>query len=155
MEQHRSREPYIGEGPGRAAQLGRLRLMLVQNSQVHNGENEVDGDYEDVPDQRGAPVGVDENVEDPVGPAEVGMIMSAATLTQAAAESTLAGRGLEALIPNTSALEAIIRPPADKPMKKANVKMYIPRTRHRACPWRKGPFLVRRSTPPARRRPRQ
>ena len=29
-------------------------------------------------------------------------------------------------MPNTSALEAMMSPPADRPMKKANVKMYIP-----------------------------
>src|ERR1039458_419457 len=56
-----------------------------------------------------------------------GMIMSAATVTQPAAESTpRRERGFRALMPNTSALEAMMSPPADKPMKNANVKMYIP-----------------------------
>ncbi len=55
------------------------------------------------------------------------MIMSAATATQAAAESTPRREsGFRALMPNTSALEAMMSPPADRPMKKAKVKMYIP-----------------------------
>src|ERR1035438_10021046 len=55
-----------------------------------------------------------------------GMIMSAATVTHAAADSTpRRERGFRALMPNTSALEAMMSPPADKPMKNANVKMYI------------------------------
>jgi hypothetical protein len=56
-----------------------------------------------------------------------GMIMRAATVTHAAADSTpKRERGFSALMPNTSALEAMISPPADRPMKNANVKMYIP-----------------------------
>ncbi len=56
-----------------------------------------------------------------------GMIMSAATVTHAAADSTPRREsGFRALMPNTSALEAMMSPPADKPMKNANVKMYIP-----------------------------
>ena len=55
------------------------------------------------------------------------MIMRAATLTQAAADSTPSrDSGLRAVIPKTSALEAMMRPPAERPMKKANVKMYMP-----------------------------
>ena len=55
------------------------------------------------------------------------MIMRAATVTQAAADSTPSREsGFKALMPNTSALEAMMSPPADRPMKNANVKMYIP-----------------------------
>ena len=69
------------------------------------------------------------------------MIMRAATLTQAAAERTPSReRGFRALMPNTSALEAMIRPPADKPMKKANVKMYIPQDTTSRMPVEARPF---------------
>ena len=55
------------------------------------------------------------------------MIMRAATATHAAAESTPRREsGFRALMPKTSALEAMMSPPADRPMKKAKVKMYIP-----------------------------
>ena len=48
--------------------------------------------------------------------------------------------GFSALIPNTSALEAIMRPPADRPMKKAKVKMYMPQDTTSRMPVEARPF---------------
>ena len=52
------------------------------------------------------------------------MIVIAAIATDTAAVSTpIRASGLRALTPNTSAPDAMIRPPAERPTKKANVKM--------------------------------
>ena len=52
------------------------------------------------------------------------MIVIAATSTQAAAVSTPIGAsGRRLFTPNTSAPEAMIRPPAERPTKNANEKM--------------------------------
>ena len=70
------------------------------------------------------------------------MIISAATLTQAAAESTpRAGERLQGLdAEDLGADEAMIRPPADRPMKKAKVKMYIPQDTTSRIPVEERPF---------------
>ncbi len=52
------------------------------------------------------------------------MIVIAATSTHAAAVSTPSrASGRRLLTPNTSAAEAMISPPAERPTKNANVKM--------------------------------
>lgn len=97
------------------------RILAPIGPQVHDGENEIRGEHDDVPHDRRAKVGVHEQLPQAQGTAQVNHHKAdghagAQMLVQMATREM----SPKPFMPKALGMELMIRPPADRPTKNMN-----------------------------------